>query len=300
MSARIIDGKAAAIALRHRVAEQFREIQHSHRLVPCLAVVLVGDDPASAVYVAGKNNAARELGFAVRDIRHPANLPEQQLLGIVGELNRDRNVHGILVQMPLPDSIRTREIIAAIDPAKDIDGLTPLNLGRLMIGEITRSDGLVACTPSGAVKLLRDAARVELAGKHAVVIGRSNQVGRPMAFLLLQENCTVTIAHSKTEGLPEFCRAADIIVAAAGSPELVRGGWIKPGAIIIDVGINRIPGADGKTRLVGDVAFAEVVERAGAITPVPGGVGPMTIACLMRNVLMAACRQAGLTIPITT
>jgi methylenetetrahydrofolate dehydrogenase (NADP+)/methenyltetrahydrofolate cyclohydrolase len=300
MSARIIDGKRAAAALRARLVGQFRDLKRSHRLDPCLAVVLVGDDPASAIYVAGKNNAARELGFAVRDIRKPANLPEQELLGIVSELNRDSGVHGILVQMPLPDEIRVREVIAAIDPAKDVDGLTPLNLGKLMLGEITRTDGLAACTPSGAVMLLREAAGAELSGKHAVVIGRSNQVGRPMAHLLLQENCTVTIAHSKTEGLPELCRRADIIVAAAGSPELVRGDWIKPGAFVIDVGINRVPGGEGKTRLVGDVAFAEAVERAAAVTPVPGGVGPMTIACLMRNVLMAACRQSGIKVPITT
>ena len=300
MSARIIDGKAAAAALRNRLAEQFRDIQRMRRLVPCLAVVLVGDDPASAVYVAGKNNAARELGFAVRDIRHPANLAEPELFDIVAELNADPGVHGILVQMPLPESIRMREVIGMIAPAKDVDGLTPLNLGRLMIGEITRNDGLVACTPSGAVTLLREAAGAELAGKHALVIGRSNQVGRPMAHLLLQENCTVTIAHSKTKGLAQLCREAEIIVAAAGSPELVRGDWIKRGAFVIDVGINRVAAGDGKTRLVGDVAFAEAVERAAAITPVPGGVGPMTIACLMRNVLMAACRQSGVMVAITT
>lgn len=259
-------------------------------------MILVGDDPASAIYVGSKNNAAREVGFTLRDIRHPATIPERLLLDIVGDLNADPSVHGILVQMPLPESIDTRSVISTIEPLKDVDGLTPLNLGHLMIGESTLEHGLVACTPSGALILLKQATRA-LSGKHALVIGRSNQVGRPMAHLLLQENCTVTIAHSKTEGLSSLCRSADIVVVAAGRAEMVRGDWIKPGAIVIDVGINRVASAGGKAQLAGDVAFAEALEVAAAITPVPGGVGPMTIACLMRNTLIAASLQAALPQP---
>ncbi|HEX5278842.1 MAG TPA: bifunctional methylenetetrahydrofolate dehydrogenase/methenyltetrahydrofolate cyclohydrolase FolD [Micropepsaceae bacterium] len=292
----IIDGKAAGAQLRHRVATEAAKLKAAHAIVPCLAMVLVGDDPASAIYVGSKNNAAREVGFMVRDIRQPASIPEQLLLDIVSELNGDPSVHGILVQMPLPEPILTTSIIWAIDPLKDVDGLTPINLGRLMIGETTLGHGLAACTPSGAMILVKQATST-LAGKHALVIGRSNQVGRPMAHLLLQENCTVTIAHSRTEGLSSLCRNADIVVAAAGRAEMVRGDWIKPGAIVIDVGINRMVLGSGKTRLAGDVAFAEAVEIAAAITPVPGGVGPMTIACLMRNMLIAACLQAGLPQP---
>lgn len=295
MSADIIDGKAVAAGLRKRIADAAATIKAGHGIVPCLAVVLVGDDPASAIYVASKNNAAREVGFTVRDMRFPASLPEQELLTLVGALNADPAVNGILVQMPLPDGIHTRRIISAIDPAKDVDGLTPLNFGRLMIGETTLRNGLVACTPQGALTLLKHAAG-PLSGKYAVVIGRSNQVGRPMAHLLLQENCTVTIAHSKTVNLPGLCRNADVLIAAAGRSELVRGDWIKPGATVIDVGINRVP-VNGKTRLAGDVAFGEAMDVAAAITPVPGGVGPMTIACLMRNTLIAACLQAGLPQP---
>lgn len=297
MSAAVIDGKAAAADLRHRVASEATKLKARHGIVPCLAMVLVGGDPASAIYVASKNNAAREVGFTVRDIRQPATIPERLLLDIVSELNADRSVHGILVQMPLPESIDIRSIISAIEPLKDVDGLTPLNLGHLMIGEATLEHGLVACTPSGALILLKQATRA-LSGKHALVIGRSNQVGRPMAHLLLQENCTVTVAHSKTEGLTALCRSADIVVAAAGRAEMVRGNWIKPGAIIIDVGINRITSAGGKAQLAGDVAFEEALEVAAAITPVPGGVGPMTIACLMRNTLIAACLQAALPQPV--
>jgi methylenetetrahydrofolate dehydrogenase (NADP+)/methenyltetrahydrofolate cyclohydrolase len=293
----VIDGKAVAARLRLRVAAEAARLKARHGIVPCLAVVLVGDNPASTIYVASKNNAAREIGFLVRDIRHPASLPESQLLDTVEALNVDAAVHGILVQIPLPESIRTQQVIAAIDPAKDVDGLTPLNLGRLMIGEIRLERGLVACTPSGALMLLKEAAGRDLSGKHAVIIGRSQQVGRPMAHLLLQENCTVTIAHSKTAGLPALCRTADIIIAAAGRAELVRGDWIKPGAAVIDVGINRIAAEGGNMRLTGDVAYTEVLEKAAAVTPVPGGVGPMTIACLMRNTVIAACIQAGLPQP---
>jgi methylenetetrahydrofolate dehydrogenase (NADP+) / methenyltetrahydrofolate cyclohydrolase len=297
LSARVIDGKAAAARLRLRVAAEAAGLKATHGIVPCLAVVLLGDNPASTIYVGSKNHAAREIGFLVRDIRHPASLPERQLLDTVVTLNADASVHGILVQIPLPENIRTQEIIAAIDPKKDVDGLTPLNLGRLMIGEITLGRGLVACTPSGALMLLKEAIGRDLSGRHAVIIGRSQQVGRPMAHLLLQENCTVTIAHSRTAGLPSLCRTADVIIAAAGSAELVRGDWIKPGATVIDVGINRIPAEGGKMRLTGDVAYTEVLENAAAVTPVPGGVGPMTIACVMRNTLIAACIQAGLPQP---
>jgi len=297
LSARVIDGKAAAARLRLVVAAEADRLKTEHGIVPCLAVVVVGDNPASAIYVASKNSAAREVGFVVRDMRHPASLPARELLDIVGALNADKSVHGILVQMPLPESIGTREIITAIDPAKDVDGLTPLNLGRLMIGEITVEQGLVACTPSGALMLLKEAIGRDLSGRHAVIIGRSQQVGRPLAHLLLQENCTVTIAHSRTAGLATLCRTAEIVIAAAGRAELVRGDWIKPGATIIDVGINRVPAEGGKMRLTGDVAYTEVLQNAAAISPVPGGVGPMTIACLMRNTLIAACIQAGLPQP---
>lgn len=296
MSAAIIDGKAAAADLRHRVAAEAAKLKSRHGIVPCLAMVLIGDDPASAIYVGSKNNAAREVGFTVRDVRQPATIPERLLLDIVGELSADPSVHGILVQMPLPESIDTRSVISAIEPLKDVDGLTPLNLGHLMIGETTLEHGLVACTPSGAMILLKQTTRA-LSGKHALVIGRSNQVGRPMAHLLLQENCTVTVAHSKTQGLSGLCRSADIVVAAAGRAEMLRGDWIRPGAIVIDVGINRRASAGGKAQLVGDVAFEEALEVAAAITPVPGGVGPMTIACLMRNTLIAACLQAALPQP---
>jgi methylenetetrahydrofolate dehydrogenase (NADP+)/methenyltetrahydrofolate cyclohydrolase len=297
MSARIIDGKAVAAALRTRVAAQARRLRADHGMVPGLAMVLVGQDPASATYVGAKNNAAHEVGFRALDMRHPATLSERALLDQVEALNGDPSVHGILVQMPLPSGIDPARIIAAIDPMKDVDGLTPLNIGRLAIGEFNASHGLVACTPLGALMLIKEAVDVALAGMEAIVIGRSNQVGKPMAQLLLQENCTVTVAHSKTRDLPVLCRRADILVAAVGRPEMVRGDWIKPGAVVIDVGVNRKAVPGGKTKLVGDVAFAQAAEVAGAITPVPGGVGPMTIACLIRNTLIAASMQAGLKQP---
>jgi methylenetetrahydrofolate dehydrogenase (NADP+)/methenyltetrahydrofolate cyclohydrolase len=259
--------------------------------------VLVGEDPASATYVGAKNKAAQEVGFRVLDMRHPDTLCERALLEQVAALNADPAIHGILVQMPLPGSIDPARVIAAIEPSKDVDGLTPADIGRLAIGEYDSRRGLVACTPSGALMLIKDALDNELGGKDALVIGRSNQVGKPMSQLLLQENCTVTIAHSQTRDLRLICRRADIVVAAVGRPEMVRGDWLKPGAVVIDVGVNRKVMPDGKTRLVGDVAYAEAVEIAGAITPVPGGVGPMTIACLMRNTLIAACMQAGLPQP---
>jgi methylenetetrahydrofolate dehydrogenase (NADP+)/methenyltetrahydrofolate cyclohydrolase len=297
MNARIIDGKAVAARLRARVAEEASRLKAKHGLTPGLAVVLVGNDPASATYVGAKNKAAEEVGFHALDRRHPANLPEAALLGEVARLNAEPTVHGLLVQMPLPPHIDAARIIAAIDPLKDVDGLTPLNIGRLAIGEFDAGRGLVACTPSGALMLIREALGDALAGCEALVIGRSNQVGKPMAQLLLQQNCTVTVAHSKTRDLASLCRRADILVASVGRPELVRGDWLKPGAVVIDVGVNRITLGDGKTKLVGDVAHSEALNVASAITPVPGGVGPMTIACLMRNTLIAACMQTGLAPP---
>ena len=297
MSAHIIDGKAVAARLRARVAEEAAGLKARHGLTPGLATVLVGDDPASAIYVGAKNKAAHEVGFRALDMRHPATLSQAALLEQVAALNADPAVHGILVQMPLPERIDPARIIAAIDPMKDVDGLTPMNIGRLAIGETDSRRGLIACTPSGALMLIKEAVLGPLSGKDALVLGRSNQVGKPMAQLLLQENCTVTIAHSKTHDLPALSRRADILVVAIGRAEMVRGDWIKPGAVVIDVGVNRKLLADGKTKLVGDVAYAEAAEIAGAITPVPGGVGPMTIACLMRNTLIAAFMQAGLAQP---
>jgi methylenetetrahydrofolate dehydrogenase (NADP+)/methenyltetrahydrofolate cyclohydrolase len=296
VTAKVIDGKAFAAELRARVAAEAGVLRREHGLTPGLAVVLVGDDPASAVYVKSKGKAAHEAGFRAFDLRHPATLSERALLDQVAELNADASVNGILVQMPLPRQIDAQKIIAAIDPLKDVDGFHPLNAGRLLTGEYGVSNGLVACTPLGCMMMIRHVMG-ELGGKDAIVIGRSNIVGKPMAQLLLQENCTVTTAHSRTQDLAGLTRRADIVVAAVGRAEMVRGDWIKPGAVVIDVGMNRVTGADGKARLTGDVAYAEAAERAGAITPVPGGVGPMTIACLMRNTLVAAALQAGLPQP---
>jgi methylenetetrahydrofolate dehydrogenase (NADP+)/methenyltetrahydrofolate cyclohydrolase len=296
VSARIIDGKAFAANLRARVAAEAQSLKQ-RGITPGLAVVLVGDDPASAVYVKSKGRAAHEAGFRAFDIRHPATLTEKQLLAQVQELNADASVHGILVQMPLPNGIDPQKVIAAIDPLKDVDGFHPLNAGRLLTGEYGLRRGLVACTPLGCMMMIRDAAGKDLAGSFAVVIGRSNIVGKPMAQLLLQDSCTVTMAHSRTKDLAALARQADILVAAVGRAEMVRGDWIKPGAIVVDVGMNRLTRPDGKGKLVGDIAYAEAAEVAGAITPVPGGVGPMTIACLMRNTLMAAALQAGLDQP---
>lgn len=296
MSARIIDGKAFAAGLRTRVARAADHVK-AHGITPGLAVVLVGNDPASAIYVKSKGKAAHETGFHAFDIRHPDTLSERALLGQVAELNADASVHGILVQMPLPKGIDPNRVIAAIDPLKDVDGFHPLNAGRLMRGEYGLQGGLVACTPLGCMMLIKDVLGGDIAGKDAVVIGRSNIVGKPMAQLLLQESCTVTMAHSRTRDLPELTKRADIVVVAAGRAEMVRGSWLKQGATVIDVGMNRIAVEGGKHRLTGDVAFAEAVEIVGAITPVPGGVGPMTIACLMRNTLVAASLQAGLKQP---
>jgi methylenetetrahydrofolate dehydrogenase (NADP+)/methenyltetrahydrofolate cyclohydrolase len=282
MGARIIDGKAIAAELRAKVAEDVRTLT-ARGIVPGLAVVLVGDDPASHVYVRNKSKAVHEAGMRSFDHRLPDTVSEAELLALVQQLNGDPQVHGILVQMPLPAGIDAFTIIAAVDPGKDVDGFHPLNIGKLNMG----LRGLVPCTPLGCV-LLAKSIHANLAGIDAVVIGRSNIVGKPLAQLLLRENATVTVAHSKTRDLPAVCRRADLLVAAIGRAEMIRGDWIKPGATVIDVGINRLAGEGGKARLVGDVAFAEALQVAGAITPVPGGVGPMTIACLLANTLQAA------------
>jgi methylenetetrahydrofolate dehydrogenase (NADP+)/methenyltetrahydrofolate cyclohydrolase len=289
MSAVIIDGKAAAEALRKRIAEEVTRIEAEYSWQPGLAVVLVGEDPASQVYVRNKGRQTTEVGMRSFEHKLPKSTSERELLSLVESLNTDPAVNGILVQLPLPDHIDAQRVIEAIDPAKDVDGFHPMNTGGLSNGDPA---ALVPCTPLGCLMMLRTQFPEGLAGKNAVVVGRSNIVGKPMAQLLLAESCTVTIAHSKTQDLPGLCRTADILVAAVGRPEMIRGDWVKPGAVVIDVGINRIE-VDGqdKARLVGDVAFAEAVEVAGAITPVPGGVGPMTIACLLRNTVVAACRQ---------
>ncbi len=292
MTARVIDGKAYAAGVVDRVAAHVARLRDERGLVPGLAVVLVGEDPASRVYV--KNKAARtlEAGMASFEHRLPAETSGADLLDLVARLNADPAVHGILVQLPLPAHLDAEAVINAIDPAKDVDGFHVENAGRLAVGQ----KALVPCTPLGCLMLLRDL-HGSLAGMEAVVIGRSNIVGKPMAQLLLGESCTVTVAHSRTRDLPAVVRRADIVVAAVGRPEMVTGDWIRPGATVIDVGINRVAGADGKGRLVGDVHYASAVEVAGAITPVPGGVGPMTIACLLANTLTAACRAAGLPAP---
>ena len=293
MPARLIDGKAVAARLLERVSATVADLGQAHGLQPGLAVVLVGEDPASQVYV--RNKAKQTLAAGMRSFEHvlPASTPQAELLALVRRLNLDPAVHGILVQLPLPPHLDEDQVIEAIDPAKDVDGFHPINVGRLSIG----APALVPCTPYGCTLLIREVV-AEPAGLHAVIVGRSNIVGKPMAQLLLAMNCTVTIAHSRTRDLPALARQADILVAAVGRPEMVRGSWIKPGACVIDVGINRVPAAEpGKTRLVGDVAFAEATEVAGAITPVPGGVGPMTIACLLRNTVVAACRARGIGIP---
>ncbi len=288
MTARLIDGKAAAAELRARVAVEVARFRTRQGRAPGLAVVLVGEDPASAVYVRSKGKATREAGMESFEHRLSADTSEQQLLGLVEQLNNDPAVDGILVQLPLPAHIDEGRVITAIDPGKDVDGFHPVNAGRLAIG----LTGFVPCTPLGCVKLLKSALG-DLSGKEAVVIGRSNIVGKPMALLLLQENCTVTFAHSRTRDLEEVVRRADIVVAAVGRAKMVRGDWLKPGAAVIDVGINRVADEDGKSHLAGDVDFASASEVAGAITPVPGGVGPMTIACLIRNTMVSAASRDG-------
>lgn len=292
MTAKRIDGKAAAAAIRERVAAGVADFAQRMGRAPGLATVLVGEDPASGVYVRSKNRATAEAGMVSFAHNLPDTISQEELLDLVGDLNTDERVDGILVQLPLPKQIDPGRVIATIEPAKDVDGFNVANAGLLATGQ----DSLVPCTPLGCLHLLKTELG-SIAGLNAVVLGRSNIVGKPMAMLLLGENATVTIAHSKTRDLPEVVRRADILVAAVGRPEMVRGEWIKPGATVIDVGINRIPTDDGKGRLVGDVAYDEAVEVAGAITPVPGGVGPMTIAMLMRNTLVAAHRRAGLADP---
>jgi methylenetetrahydrofolate dehydrogenase (NADP+) / methenyltetrahydrofolate cyclohydrolase len=292
MTAKRIDGKAAALAIRERVAAHVADFERKAGRPPGLATVLVGEDPASAVYVRSKNRATAEAGMASFAHNLPDTTSEDELLQLVLDLNANEAVDGILVQLPLPNQIDAARVIANIDPSKDVDGFHAINAGRLASG----LDALVPCTPLGCLHLLRSELG-NLSGLEAVVIGRSNIVGKPMALLLLGDHATVTIAHSRTRDLPAVVRRADIVVAAVGRPEMVRGNWIKPGATVIDVGINRIPTDDGKGRLVGDVAFDEAAEVAAAITPVPGGVGPMTIAMLMRNTLVAAHRRAGLADP---
>jgi methylenetetrahydrofolate dehydrogenase (NADP+) / methenyltetrahydrofolate cyclohydrolase len=292
MTARIIDGKAIAAELRARVAGEVARIKREHGLVPGLAVVLVGNDPASEVYVKSKHRETQAAGMASFEHKLPADVSQSDLLTLIDKLNRDVAVHGILVQLPLPKHLHTETIINAIDPAKDVDGLHPNNAGRLAGGFAALSP----CTPLGCI-ILTKSVHPSLEGMNAIVIGRSNLVGRPLLQLLLNENATVTIAHSRSRDLAKLCARAELVYAAVGKPEMVRANWIKPGATVIDVGINRLAGEGGKTRLVGDVAFAEAKEVAGSITPVPGGVGQMTVACLLVNTLRAACAIVGLPKP---
>jgi methylenetetrahydrofolate dehydrogenase (NADP+)/methenyltetrahydrofolate cyclohydrolase len=294
-SAQVIDGKAFAQRLRERVGRAVATLKGQHGVTPGLAVVIVGEDPASQIYVRNKGEQTREAGMRSDTHALPDTTTQAELLALVEELNADPGIHGILVQMPLPAQIDSAAVLAAIDADKDVDGFHVVNVGRLATGQ----PALVPCTPLGCLMMLKDL-HGDLSGMRAVVVGRSNIVGKPMAQLLLGENCTVTIAHSKTRDLPTVCREADILVAAVGRAEMIKGDWVKPGATVIDVGINRLPSrdpvkaAEGKTRVVGDVAFEEASKIAGAITPVPGGVGPMTIACLLMNTYTAACRLAGL------
>jgi len=282
-----IDGKQAAADLRKTLAGEVELLKKEKGVVPGLTVVLVGEDPASQIYVRNKVKQTREVGMVSNEIKLPADTTQTQLLEQLILLNQDKNVHGILVQLPLPKHIDESVVIAAIEPSKDVDGFHAMNSGRLLNGE---SGALVPCTPQGCIILAKKHLGDDLSGKHAVVIGRSNIVGKPVALLLLQENCTVTIAHSRTKNLAEVCQQADILVAAVGRPEFVKANWVKPGATIIDVGINRIEDVTGKAKLVGDVDYINVRSVCGAITPVPGGVGPMTIACLLKNTIIAAQR----------
>ncbi len=287
----VIDGKAVAAELRGNIAKAVAGLQSAHGLTPGLAVVLVGEDPASQVYVRNKAKQTVETGMASWEHKLDAATPEKELLALVDKLNRDPAVHGILVQLPLPKHIDSQKVLNLIDSAKDVDGFHPINVGKLATG----AAALVPCTPLGSV-ILAKKVRQDLTGLEAVVIGRSNIVGKPVAQLLLAENCTVTIAHSKSRDLPAICRRADLLIAAVGRPEMVKGDWVKPGAIVVDVGINRVD-RGGKSVIVGDVAYEEAAKVAGAITPVPGGVGPMTIACLLRNTVQAACASRGLAMP---
>ncbi|MHA6299145.1 bifunctional methylenetetrahydrofolate dehydrogenase/methenyltetrahydrofolate cyclohydrolase FolD [Devosia sp. CAU 1758] len=295
MTAKIIDGKRFAEELRGRIAGHVARLKAEHGITPGLAVVIVGEDPASQVYVSSKAKQTAEVGMNSFKHELPADVPEADLLALVRQLNADPAVHGILVQMPVPRHIDPNKVIEAIDPAKDVDSFTPANVGKVQIG----LPGPVSCTPLGSLMLLRDELG-SLEGKHAVIIGRSNLVGKPMMQLLLRDNCTVTVAHSRTQNLPDIVRQADIVVAAVGRPQMIKGDWIKPGATVIDVGINRVPApekGEGKTRLVGDVDTAAAAEVAAAITPVPGGVGPMTIACLLANTITTASLINGLVPP---
>jgi methylenetetrahydrofolate dehydrogenase (NADP+)/methenyltetrahydrofolate cyclohydrolase len=295
MTADIIDGKAFAATVRVKVAEHVARLKADHGITPGLAVVLVGEDPASEVYVRNKGKQTIEVGMNSTEHKLDADTPEADLLALIDQLNNDPTVHGILVQLPVPKHINSDKVLNAISPAKDADGFHISNVGLLATGQ----KSMVPCTPLGCLMMLRDKLG-SLSGLNAVVVGRSNIVGKPMANLLLKDSCTVTIAHSRTKDLPGVCRGADILVAAVGRPEMVKGDWVKPGATVIDVGINRIPApekGEGKHRLVGDVEFASAVEVAGAITPVPGGVGPMTIACLLANTVTACCRANGLPEP---
>jgi methylenetetrahydrofolate dehydrogenase (NADP+) / methenyltetrahydrofolate cyclohydrolase len=292
MTARLIDGRAAALELRSRIADAVAPFRAATGRAPGLAVVLVGEHRPSAAYVRSKVKATIEAGIESFEHRIPADVSQQDLIALVDRLNANANVDGILVQLPLPAHVDEQAVLTRVDPAKDVDGFHPVNVGRLSIG----LDALVPCTPLGCLMLLQRELG-DLTGKEAVVVGRSNIVGKPMAQLLLQANCTVTVAHSRTSDLPDVVRRADIVVAAVGRPELVRGDWLKPGATVIDVGQERVEQADGTRKLLGDVAFDEAVEVAGAITPVPGGVGPMTIACLLRNTLVAAHTREGLEEP---
>jgi methylenetetrahydrofolate dehydrogenase (NADP+)/methenyltetrahydrofolate cyclohydrolase len=291
--ARIIDGRAIADELLKAIRSEVATVKRLHRLTPGLAVVLVGENPASKIYVGRKIKQTDEIGMKSFSHRLPTDVREEHLLTLIEGLNRDERVNGILVQLPLPEQIRSEEVLSAIDPDKDVDGFHVVNAGRLATGV---PGALIPCTPFGCLHLIRRE-RPDMTGLKAVIVGRSNIVGKPMALLLLAENCTVTIAHSKTADLPAVCREADILVAAVGVPRMIQGDWIKPGAVVIDVGINRLPGDDDKVRLAGDVDFDQAIHVAGAITPVPGGVGPMTVACLLRNTLIAACRQRNLEEP---
>lgn len=289
MHPRVIDGKAVAAEVRAGVAKDVQALQASHGLTPGLAVVLVGEDPASKVYVKNKGEQTKEAGMNSWEYRLSAETSEADILAIVEKLNNDPAVNGILVQLPLPKHVNAERVLNTIDPNKDVDGFHPVNVGRLWVGERT----LVPCTPTGSV-ILAKTVQPNLSGLNAVVIGRSNIVGKPVSALLLRENCTVTIAHSRTRNVENVIKGADLVIAAVGIPEMVRGDWLKPGAIVIDVGINRVPSANGKTKLVGDCNYDDCARVAGAITPVPGGVGPMTIACLLQNTVEAARIQRGI------
>lgn len=289
---KIIDGKSFAENLRNEVAKKVAALKERDGIVPGLAVVLVGEDPASQVYVRNKGKQTKEVGMQSFEYKMPDTTSEDELMATIDKLNADDSVHGILVQLPLPKQINENAVINRISPDKDVDGFHLDNVGRLAIGD----NGIVPCTPLGCIMMLKDQIG-NLSGKHAVVVGRSNIVGKPIANLLLQENCTVVITHSRTANLEEECRRADILVAAVGRAEMIKGDWVKPGATVIDVGINRIEGEGGKTKLVGDVDFASVEAVAAKITPVPGGVGPMTIACLLHNTLQQACRINGVDVP---